>query len=229
MINSSLSIVLPVRDAAGQLPALAAECLAVAARHTSDYELIIVVDGGDEATRAQATRLATTHAPVAALHHSRTLGFRQALRDALRVARGATVLALDPRQVPVGELSKLLPLAGDHAAVFGVRRPLPFTPRAALTRIAARDAGLRDVTLRLILARAELQGLIEATGPDDLVAAEIAAGARRRGLQVTQVEIAPRRDDGGGERQRATLGLGALILAGCLWLLRRWLPGAGRR
>lgn len=223
MTQTSLSIVLPVRGAAGQLPALAAECLAIAARHSSDYELIIVVDG-DAAAGAQASRLAATHAPVVALHHRRSLGFRRALRDALRVARGDSVLVLDPRQVALGELPKLLALAGGYAAVFGERQPLPASPRAALLWLAApvaRRSGLRDLTLHLALVRSDLQGLIQEDGPDDLVAAEIAAGARDRGLAVTQVAVAARRD-GDGEGQRAALGLGALALAGCLWLLRRW-------
>lgn len=227
MNERSLSIVLPVHDSAGRLPALAAECLAVAARHAADYELLIVIDGGDEATREAAARLAATHGPVAAISHRRRLGFRDALRDALRVARGDRILAFDPRQIPVDALPKLLALADGNAAVFGVRRPAPHQLRRAvarLTRPGAPDAALRDPALRLALLGSALQGAIHAGGPDSRVTTEIAAEARRRGLAVTQVEIAARREDGAGERQRVALGLGAMVVAGCLWLLRRLRP-----
>jgi hypothetical protein len=227
----SLSIVLPVRDSAGRLPALAAECLAVAARHAADYELLIVVDGGDEATREAAARIAATHGPVAAIYHRRRLGFRHALRDALRVARGDRTLAFDPRQVPVDTLPRLLALADGNAAVFGIRRPARHVLRrtvARLTRLGVPGADLRDPALRLVLVGSALQGAIHAGGPDSRVTTEIAAEARRRGLPITQVEIAPRREDGAGERQRAALGLGAVLVAGCLWLLRRLRPAGWR-
>lgn len=227
MTKTSLSIVLAVRDAAGQLAALAAECLAVAARHTPDYELIIVVDGGDDATRAQAARIAATHAPVVALHHRRRLGFRHALRDARRIARGDSVLALDPRQVPVSELPKLLALAGGYVAVFGARRPTP--ARARLGALGGAGVRLRDPALRLVLADAGALDFVGPAGPDALVTGEIAAGASRQGQTFTQVEIAARHGTGAGQRQRTAVGLGTLFLAGCLWLLRRWRPAGGRR
>lgn len=231
MNETSLSIVLPVHSATGNLPALAAECLAVAARHTADYELLIVVDGGDEHTRVAAARLAATHAPVAAIYHRRRLGFRHTLHDALRVARGRHILAFDPRQVPVGELPKLLALAEGYAVVLGARQPAPAAARRVAARlISGKGPGgeLHDPGLRLVLIRADLHGLIQLAGPDGRVTTEIAAGARREGLPITQVVIAPRREDGMGERQRAALGFGAVVVAGCLWLLRRLRPGVRR-
>jgi hypothetical protein len=219
---SSLSIVLPARDHAGRLPDVVAGCLAVAARHSAAYELIIVADG-DRAAAAEAARLAATHAPVLALQHRSQQGLRHSLREAWAVASGGYILALDPERAAVDDLPRLLALADGYAAVFGARTPPPRGPLAALGALVARQATgsrLRDPALPLALARADLGDLIAPHGPDALVMAELEAGARRRGLAVAEVAVAPRPRPLAAGRQRAA-GLGLLIVAGCLWLLRR--------
>jgi glycosyltransferase involved in cell wall biosynthesis len=227
-MHRSLSIVLAVRGAAPRLPELAAGCLAVAAQHAGDYELIVVVAGDDEATHAQAQRLAATHAPVIALRLRGRGGFRQALRDAWGLARGALVVVLDPLQAPVGELPKLLAVADDRTAVFGARSPRPVSPGAALHKFALRGSGaaLDDPALRLFVAPAALRDLLSPDGPDARVVAEVAAAARRRGLTVRQVAVAAPKVP--GRARRSAVSVGALVVAGCLWLLRRLIPGSRR-
>lgn len=227
-MQKSLSIVLLAGDPSRPLGPTVAELLAIAAQHRADFELILAVDGGDAATRELAARLAAAHGPVLSLQIVPRRGFRYALRYAWGVARGEQILAVDAAQVPTGELRKLLALADDHGAVFAARSGWALAP--ALARVwppLSRGTILRDPALRLFLASADLAHAVAATGPDATVTAELEAGARRGDLAVAQVDVAARRE-AGGERERATIGLGVLVVAGCLWLVRRWLPGGER-
>jgi glycosyltransferase involved in cell wall biosynthesis len=227
--RNSLSIVLPVHNAAGRLPALVAEALALAARHADDYELILALDGADGATESQAISLAATHVPVALLRSPRRRGFRAALQSAWGVARGDAILCLDHQQVAVAQAAKLLAARDDHAVVLGYRLSGPGDPRPGLAAILDRGRAAReprDPTLRLALVRAELRELIDLDSPDQLLARELFSGAQHRGLPLAQVAVAGKAPDGAGAEQRrgAAVGLGMLVVAGALWMLRRWLP-----
>lgn len=201
-MRTTLSIVLLVRHSADALGDLVADCLALAARHSSDYELILVTDGADPAARARANALAATHGPVLALQHSRR-GTRAALRDAWSLARGQRVLAFASDQARAADAARLLAIADGYDLVVGMRRGSPIT---------------------LLLATAGLHDLIAPTGGDRVVA-ELAAAANN-GLALARVELAFVAD-GPARGQRAALGIGALIVAGWLWLLRR--RGSGGR
>jgi hypothetical protein len=224
--RSSLSIVLPVQNAADRLPALVAEALALGASHAADYELILALDGADGATERQALSLAATHAPVALIRSSRRGGFRAALLGAWAVARGDTLLVLDHQQVAVGQAAKLLAAPVDHAVVLGYRTSAD--PRPGLAAMidpgrAGREP--RDSALRLALVRAELRHLLDPQGPEQLLSRELFSGARRHGLTLAQVAVAGKAPAGAGAGQRgAAVGLGMLVVAGALWMLRRWLP-----
>jgi hypothetical protein len=224
--RNSLSIVLPVQNAGERLPDLVAEALAIGARHAADYELILALDGADGATERQALSLAATHAPVALLRSPRRRGFRATLQSAWAVARGDTLLALDHQQVAVAQAARLLATPDDHAVVLGYRTPAPTDPRPSLAALvdpgrAGREP--RDPALRLALVRAELRQLLDPQGPDQQVARELFDGARRQGLPLAQVAVAGKAPDG-AVRRGGAVGLGMLIVAGALWMLRRWLP-----
>lgn len=228
MEQLSLSIVLPVHRAEG-LSTLVAECLAVATRYFSDYELILVVDGS-AATSATAARLASTHWHVSALHYPRRRGYRFALREGWSVARGDYLLTLDGRNLTsAAEAARLLELAPAHAAVFGYREPPPADPieRFLATAIRMRSAPtMRDPTLRLALVRTDLRDLLAPNGPNALVPAELYTEMQRRELAVAQVAVAA----APATRGRGALRTGALLLlAASLWLLRRRIPGSVRR
>jgi glycosyltransferase involved in cell wall biosynthesis len=225
--RNSLSIVLPVQNAADRLPSLVAEALGLAARHADDYELILVLDGADGATERQAASLAATHAPVALLRSPHRRGFRAALQSAWGVARGDRLLVLDHQQVAVAQAAKLLATPDDHAVVLGYRMPAPGDPRPGLAAIIDRGRAAReprDPALRLALVGAELRELIGPDGPDRLVTRELFSAAQHRGLPLAQVAVASAAPDGAEQLRGATVGLGMLVVAGALWMLRRWLP-----
>lgn len=253
MNQISLSIVLLTEGLGTRLPALVAECLAVAERYSADHELIIVDDGGGAESAKQADQLAAAHAAVAVLHYPRQRGYRFALRDAWSVARGDYLLTLDGSASPA-DLSRLLPATPENAVIVGYRARPPLWPITQLFGLAVRwriASGLRDPALRFALLRADLRDALPAEGSDLLVHAQLYAEARRRGLSVIQIAVAGRRGPVGSlplgavldalrapaplggltlapnnrARQSATLGGAMLLVAGGLWLLRRWLPG----
>jgi hypothetical protein len=226
--RNSLSIVLPVRNAAERLPSLVAECLALAAQHSDEYELIVVLDGSDPQTVAQATLLAATHAPVALQRYARQRGFRAAFADALSVARGEAILVLDHQQVTGSEAAKLLVTATDQALALGYRTPAPgIKGLAALLARTKHTTALRDPGLRLALVRADLRDLLPSQGPDQDMIAELYAGVQQRGLPVVQVAVSSRvpAEHAAAQRRGARVGAGVLAVAGALWLIRRWRPG----
>ncbi|NTU83611.1 MAG: glycosyltransferase family 2 protein [Chloroflexales bacterium] len=251
MEQFSLSIVLPVCNVAPSLAAAVAECQAVAAQHTADYELIIADDASTDGTSDLADRLAAFNAPVAVIHYPRRRGYRMALYDAWGAARGTYVAALDlAGPAAAADLARLLPIRLGHAAIFGYRVPPPRRPAEALfaTAVAARVApGLRDPALSLGLFRADLRAMLAPEGPDALTHADLFVAARRQGLSIAQVAVqgkaartaAPSLADtlaalsqrgtepaaaspAGRSRQGAAVGAGMLVAAGGLWLLRRW-------
>ncbi|GAB4424856.1 MAG: hypothetical protein OHK0015_04190 [Chloroflexi bacterium OHK40] len=230
MEPASLSIVLLVRGKAAALPSLVAECLAVAARHTTTYELILVADGDLEAS-AQAQALAASHGPVAVLHYPRHRGLRAALRDAWSVAHGELIVTLDSDHVHPSELPKLLASAPEDGLAFGYRLPAPRGPQDVLLTVAMRARGSPspcDPGLRLVLLHHRHRDLLAPTGPDLLAIAMVYAEARRRRLPVTEVAVAARPEARAGQRRRTPLIGTIALIAGGAWLLRRLRPGAKR-
>jgi hypothetical protein len=92
-----------------------------------------------------------------------------------------------------------------------------------LTAIARRIApDLRDPTLGMALFRADLRDLLDPSVPDSLTHAAAYAAARQRGLSVTQIAVsAHTAADAAPNRPSNALGIGMIIAAGSLWLLRR--------
>ncbi len=238
--GETLSIVLPVRNQAGTIAAAIAECIAVAGRHCSDYEIILVDDGSSDDTRQQADHLAAAYDPVMVLHLPEPRGYAACLRAAWQVARGDFLLAASlGGPAGIAELPRLLAAQGEHAVVVAYRTRAPHSPLARLYAAAVRAilaTDLRDPALQFALLRADLAGLLPDDAPDSLAHAEIYARARRAGLPVAQVAIAGRRGRAAGAgalielasyrpprggHQGALMGALALVLAGGIWLLRR--------
>jgi hypothetical protein len=201
-MRTSLSILLLVRHA-DALGDLAADVLALAARHSSDYELLLVTSGALPATRARADALAATHAPVVALHYPRQRALRATLLDAWRLTRGERLLLLDADRAGAADAARLLAIAEGYDLVIGAR------PGA---------------DPRLLLLPEALRGQLATTGADARLATELETAARALGLTVARAQLAPAGQSRGRSR-RAVLGAGALVIAGWLWLIRR--RGAG--
>ena len=87
-----LSVVVPVKDEAGNVVPLAREI--AAALTGQSYELIFVDDGSTDATARELTALKGEF-PIRIMAHGRNLGQSRAIRTGVRAATGATIVTLD--------------------------------------------------------------------------------------------------------------------------------------
>jgi glycosyltransferase involved in cell wall biosynthesis len=89
----SLSIVVPVKDEAGNVGPLAREIAAATA--DEDAEIIFVDDGSTDATAAELAALKTELPNLRVIRHGRNSGQSRAIRTGVRAARGDVVATLD--------------------------------------------------------------------------------------------------------------------------------------
>lgn len=101
-----LSVVIPVKNEAGNIAPLIAE-IAAALDGLVRYEIVYVDDGSDDAT-ADEVRLAQTRQPeVRLVRHDRSYGQSAAIRSGVKAARGVWIATLDgdgqndPADIPV--------------------------------------------------------------------------------------------------------------------------------
>jgi dolichol-phosphate mannosyltransferase len=87
-----ISVVVPVKDEAGNVVPLAREI--AAALSGERYEAIFVDDGSSDATAAELLSL-RGEMPLRVLAHGRNLGQSRALRTGVRAAKAQTVVTLD--------------------------------------------------------------------------------------------------------------------------------------
>jgi glycosyltransferase involved in cell wall biosynthesis len=115
-----LSVVIPVRNEADNLAPLVGE-IRSALDGVLHYEVVIVDDGSDDATAAEALRLAGELPHLRLLRHRRNCGQSAAIRSGIKAARGAWIATIDgdgqndPADIP--RLWRLAEEAGGDAAV----------------------------------------------------------------------------------------------------------------
>ena len=114
----AISVVVPVKDEAGNIAPLAREiAAAMASAKESSYEIIFVDDGSSDATVAELLALRRELAALRIVKHGRNLGQSRAIRTGVRAARGAVVVTLDgDGQNDPADMPKLLAI---------MRQPLP--------------------------------------------------------------------------------------------------------
>jgi MYXO-CTERM domain-containing protein len=239
-LDSTLSIIIPVRDPGG-LTAAVHTCLGITTRSGADYEIILVNDGGGRAVADLANQLAATHPSVMVIHHAQQRGYGFALRDGWSVARGTSIAAIDlAGGADPADLARLLPYRHEAAAVLAYRTDGPGGPLAQLDAALVRrmlGVELHDPGLRLAIFHTDLRDALSSAPNDALAHAAVAAAAVRRGLPLTQVGVTTegRRSELGGLSHALTFGVGApqpprrnavigamtVAVAGGLWLMRR--------
>ncbi len=89
-----LSVVIPVKDEAGNVAPLADEIRA-ALDGVAEYEMIYVDDGSDDATAAEILLLQHRMPRVRLLRHAQNCGQSAAIQTGVRAARGAWIATLD--------------------------------------------------------------------------------------------------------------------------------------
>ncbi len=89
-----LSVVIPVKNEAGNIAPLVAE-IAAALDGCVGYEILCVDDGSDDSTEAEIRRLQASLPRLRLVHHARSCGQSAAIRSGVKAARGRWIATLD--------------------------------------------------------------------------------------------------------------------------------------
>lgn len=89
-----LSVVIPVRNEAGNIAPLVTE-IAAALDGIAAYEIIYVDDGSDDSTAAEIRRLQAAVPQLRLIRHARSYGQSAAIRSGVKAANGGWIATLD--------------------------------------------------------------------------------------------------------------------------------------
>jgi glycosyltransferase involved in cell wall biosynthesis len=91
-----LSVVIPVKNEAGNIAPLVAE-IAAALDEIAGYEIVYVDDGSEDSTVAEIRRLQAQagQPPIRLIRHARSYGQSAAIRSGIRIASGFWIATLD--------------------------------------------------------------------------------------------------------------------------------------
>jgi dolichol-phosphate mannosyltransferase len=226
----AVSIVVPVRNEAGNIAPLIAEiAAALAARR---FEIVYVDDGSTDATAAELSREMQQHPWLRQITHKASCGQSAAIRTGVLAARAPIVVTLDgdgqndPAFIPalIETLEKGAPRVALVAGQRLGRKDTPFKKfqsriangvRAAVLRDGTRDTGcgLKAFRREVFLALPYFDGLHRF----------LPALVRREGCEIGYVDVVdrPRRAGVSNYGMWDRLWIGILDLAGVWWLMRR--------
>ncbi|MGA7389603.1 MAG: glycosyltransferase family 2 protein [Pseudolabrys sp.] len=233
-IDPAVSVVVPVRNEAGNIAPLVAE-IAKALAEQWPFEVVYVNDGSSDGTDAELKQLMTQQAWLRCVRHKQSCGQSAAVRTGVAAARAPVVVTLDgdgqndPAFIPA--LIRALDAGDAKGPCIGLvagqrvgRKASGFkklqsrianTVRGAVLRDGTRDTGCglkafrRDVFLRLPY----FDGLHRF----------LPALVRREGYGIAYVDVVdrPRAHGVSNYGMWDRLWIGILDLAGVWWLIRR--------
>jgi len=229
--NPAVSVVVPVRNEAGNIAPLVAE-IAAALDGQWPFEVVYVDDGSSDGTAAELRRLMAQYSWLRCVHHKQSCGQSAAVRTGVAAARGAMVATIDgdgqndPKFIPalIRALEAGRPSVGLIAGQRVGRKASGFKKlqsrianavRGAVLRDGTRDTGCglkafwRDVFLRLPY----FDGLHRF----------LPALIKREGYTIGYVDVVDRPRGSGVSNYGLwdRLWVGILDLAGVWWLIRR--------
>ena len=229
--DPAVSVVVPVRNEAGNIAPLVAE-IAAALDGQWRFEVVYVNDGSSDGTEAELKRLMALHPWLRRVRHKQSCGQSCAVRSGVAAARAPVVVTLDgdgqndPAFIPamVRALQAGAPSVGLIAGQRKGRKASGFkklqsrianTVRGAVLRDGTRDTGCglkafpRDLFLRLPY----FDGLHRF----------LPALVRREGFTIGYVDVVDRPRGTGVSNYGMwdRLWVGILDLAGVWWLIRR--------
>jgi dolichol-phosphate mannosyltransferase len=228
--NPAISVVVPVRNEAGNIAPLIAEI--AAALQGRAFEIVYVDDGSQDATAAELSGLMAQQPWLRQIQHTQSCGQSAAVRSGVAAAHATIVVTLDgdgqndPAYIPalVAALEAGAPKIGLIAAQRMGRKSTPFKRlqsriangvRSAVLKDGTRDTGcgLKAFRRDLFLKLPYFDGLHRF----------LPALVRREGFDVGYVDVVdrPRRHGTSNYGFFDRLWIGILDLAGVWWLIRR--------
>jgi dolichol-phosphate mannosyltransferase len=226
----AVSVVIPVRNEAGNIAPLTAEIAAALAGRS--FEVVYVNDGSTDGTAAELDRLRSEHAWLRHVQHAGSCGQSAALRSGVAAARAPVVVTLDgdgqndPLFLPrlIEALEQGAPRIGLIAGQRVGRKASAFKRlqsriangvRGAILRDGTRDTGcgLKAFPRELFLVLPYFDGLHRF----------LPALVKREGREIGYVDVVdrPRRSGTSNYGMWDRLWVGILDLAGVWWLIRR--------
>jgi len=211
-----LSLVFPVFDEVENLDPLIDNALAIAARLSLDFEIVLVDDGSRDGSGERIDALCARDPRIHSLRHESNKGYGAALRSGLRFARGELVFFSDADlQFDLAELEKLLEHTDHFDIVAGYRSPRrdpwPRTLIAFSWGMLVRalfGLRIRDIDCAFKVFRRSAIDAIPIASIGAFVNTEILARAQAAGYRIHQVPVSHRRRRHGqqsGARPRVIL------------------------
>lgn len=229
--NPAVSVVVPVRNEAGNVAPLVAE-IAAALEGRWRYEVVYVNDGSSDATEAELRSLMAERPWLRQLRHAHSCGQSAALRSGVAAARSPAIVTLDgdgqndPAFLPqlIEALQAGSPRVGLVAGQRVGRKATGFKKfqsrvangvRGAILRDGTRDTGcgLKAFHRDLFLALPYFDGLHRF----------LPALVKREGRDIGYVDVVdrPRRHGVSNYGFWDRLWIGIMDLGGVWWLIRR--------
>jgi dolichol-phosphate mannosyltransferase len=230
-IDPAVSIVVPVRNEAGNIAPLVAE-IASALDGQWHFEVVYVNDGSDDGTDAELKRLIAQHVWLRRVRHEQSCGQSAAVRTGVAAARAPIVVTLDgdgqndPAFIPalVRALEAGKPRIGLIAGQRVGRKASGFKKFQSRIANAVRGAVLRDGTRDTGCGLKAFRRDVFLSLPYfDGLHRFLPALVRREGYAIGYVDVVdrPRAHGVSNYGMWDRLWIGILDLAGVWWLIRR--------
>ena len=231
MTELQVSIVIPVRNEAGNLTPLTVEIeQALSDRHA--FEILIVDDGSDDGTGAEIAELAATRPWLRHIRHRTSCGKSAAIKSAVMVARAPLIVTLDgdgqnnPAFIPAF-LARMAEAGEGCGLVHGQRlgrKDTAFKRLQSRTANVVRRAILRDGTRDTGCGFTCIRRQVYLNLPFfDALHRFLPALVRRDGYSIAHVDVVDRPRLSGVSKYGFfdRLGAGIVDLLGVGWLLAR--------
>jgi dolichol-phosphate mannosyltransferase len=228
--DPGISVVVPVRNEAGNIAPLVAEI--AAALHDRSFEIVYVNDGSRDATEQELRGLMAERPWLRQIRHRESCGQSAAVRSGVAMARAPIVVTLDgdgqndPAFIPalLAALEQDAPRVGLVAGQRVGRKDTGFKKLQSRIANAVRETVLKDGTRDTGCGlKAFHRDVFMSLPYFDGLHRFLPALVRRDGFDIGYVDVVdrPRRHGASNYGFWDRLWIGILDLAGVWWLIRR--------